>query len=87
MIVGNPRAGRTMATIALALLFLILLSAAFVTWRKRTDPEQEPPLHPSTLIMTLSCKSYIAPFQDRTTSSDQITDWNLGRPSTIVPVP
>ena len=40
-----------MATIAIAVFFLILLSAAFVCWRKRIDPEKEPPLHPSTLIM------------------------------------
>ena len=50
MIVGNPKCGRTMATFAIALFFLILLTAAFVCWRKRTDPEKEPPLHPSTLI-------------------------------------
>src|ERR1039458_9164626 len=53
MIVGNPKAGRAMATIAIALFFLILLTAAFVCWRKRTDPEKEPPLHPSTLIAAL----------------------------------
>ncbi len=40
-----------MATFAIALFFLILLTAAFVCWRKRTDPEKEPPLHPSTLIV------------------------------------
>ena len=53
MIVGNPRAGRTIATIAIAVLFLILVSVAFVCWRKRTDPEKEPPLHPSALIVAL----------------------------------
>ena len=51
MIVGNPKCGRTMATIGIALFFLILLTAAFVCWRKRSDPEKEPPLHPSTLIV------------------------------------
>jgi hypothetical protein len=45
MIAGNPRAGRMMASIAIVLVLLILLSAAFVTWRKRTDPQKEPPLH------------------------------------------
>ena len=34
-----------MATIAIAVVFLTLLS-----WRKRTDLQKEPPLHPSTLI-------------------------------------
>jgi hypothetical protein len=52
MIVGNPKAGRTLVTIAIALLFLILMSTAFVTWRKRTDPEKTPPLHPSTSVVT-----------------------------------
>ena len=51
MIVGNPDRGRAMATVAVALFLLILLSAAFVGWRKRTDPEKVPPLHPSTVIV------------------------------------
>jgi hypothetical protein len=41
-----------MTTIAIVLLFLMLLSAAFVTRRKRTDPEKEPPLHPSTVVVS-----------------------------------
>jgi len=41
-----------MATIAIVFLFLILLSTAFVAWRKRTDPEKEPPLHPSTFVVS-----------------------------------
>jgi LPXTG-motif cell wall-anchored protein len=51
MIAGNPSTGRTITTLAIALLLLVLVSAAFVAWRKRTNPEQEPPLHPSTVIV------------------------------------
>ena len=39
-----------MATIAVALLLAIVLFAGIVTLRKRTAPENEPPLHPSTVI-------------------------------------
>jgi hypothetical protein len=51
MIAGNPRANRTGLCIAIALLFIALLSIALVALlRKRTDPEKEPPLHPAGLI-------------------------------------
>jgi hypothetical protein len=56
MIAGNPKAGRTMATCALALLLAMILITAFVAFRKRTAPVKEPPLHPSTLITELSEK-------------------------------
>jgi hypothetical protein len=51
MIAGNPKTGQALVTIAAALLLLILVTAAFVCLRKRTDPEKEPPLHPSTLVV------------------------------------
>lgn len=51
MIAGNPRANRTGLCIAVALLFVVLLSIALIALlRKRTDPEKEPPLHPAGLI-------------------------------------
>ncbi len=53
MIAGNPKTGQTLVTIAVALLLLILVTASFVCLRKRTDPEKEPPLHPSTVVVKL----------------------------------
>jgi hypothetical protein len=52
MIVGNPKAGRTLLTISIALLGLLLTIAAFVGLRKRTAPQKEPPLHPAGLVTT-----------------------------------
>jgi hypothetical protein len=52
MIAGNPKANRTGLCVALAVLFLILFSAAFVAFRKREAPQKEPPLHPASLIAT-----------------------------------
>jgi hypothetical protein len=52
MVAGNPKANRTGLCMALAVLFLILLSAAFVALRKREAPQKEPPLHPAGLLVT-----------------------------------
>jgi len=52
MIAGNPKANRTGLCIAVAILFVTLLSIALVALlRKRTNPQQEPPLHPAHLIL------------------------------------
>jgi hypothetical protein len=48
MIAGNPNAGRRIAAIAIIILFLALLSGAWVAMRKKSMPENEPPLHPIT---------------------------------------
>lgn len=40
-----------LATLAIALMFLFLLSAAVVSWRRKTNPQQAPPLHPAVLIV------------------------------------
>lgn len=55
MIAGNPKTGRTMVTLSLALLLLILVTTALVALRKRTAPEKQPPLplHPSTLFVRI----------------------------------
>jgi hypothetical protein len=53
MIVGNPKSGRTLLTISIALLGLLLTIAAFVGLRKRTAPQKEPPLHPAGLVTTI----------------------------------
>jgi len=50
MIAGNPKANRTGLCLGLAVLFLILLSVAFVALRKRQAPQKEPPLHPAGLV-------------------------------------
>lgn len=51
MIAGNPKAGRVITTAALALLMVILISTGFVAMRKKTAPQKEPPLHPSTITI------------------------------------
>jgi len=50
MIAGNPNTGRRVAIAAVALLLAMILFTAFVAFRKRTAPLQQPPLHPSTAI-------------------------------------
>lgn len=44
MIIGNRTAGRTLVTIAVALLLLTFVGAFVFAGRKKTAPEQEPPL-------------------------------------------
>ena len=57
MIAGNPKAGRSVAAVALAILFLVLAVAAWVGLRKRDVPQKEPPLHPETLLLKLRSSS------------------------------
>jgi hypothetical protein len=59
MIAGNPKAGRMMVTLSLALLVLAVVTTAFVAFRKRTSPQKQPPLplHPSSLVVrSLDCE-------------------------------
>jgi hypothetical protein len=68
MIVGNPKAGRTLLTISVALLGVLLTIAAFVGLRKRTAPQKEPPLHPAGLVTTY-CTDFSLKGRTRTESS------------------
>src|SRR5208283_4082167 len=54
MIVGNPKVGRTLLTISVAVIGLLLIIAVLVGLRKRTAPQKEPPLHPASLLGRLS---------------------------------
>jgi uncharacterized protein (DUF58 family) len=47
VIAGNPHASRTFLVVAIALLFLALLGSVFLATRKKTNPQQVPPLHPA----------------------------------------
>ena len=51
MLAGNPRTGRRLATFAIALFVVMCVITAWVGLRKRTAPQAEPPLHPSTLLV------------------------------------
>ena len=51
MIAGNPNAGRKLATIAIAIFIAMILISAVVAVRKRAEPSNEPPLHPSLIIL------------------------------------
>jgi hypothetical protein len=50
MIAGNPHAGRRVAAVAIAILFLVLLCAVWTSLRKKDAPEKEPPLHPANYV-------------------------------------
>jgi hypothetical protein len=51
MIAGNPKAGRAMATCALALLLAMIAITAVVALRKKAAPVKEPPMHPSVILV------------------------------------
>lgn len=53
MITGNPRTGRRVTILTLALVVAIVLTGAYLLARKRTAPQNEPPLHPSVLMIVL----------------------------------
>ena len=53
MIVGNPNAGKKIATATIALLLMMIVIITMVAVRKRTAPVKEPPLHPSIAILRL----------------------------------
>jgi len=50
MIVGNPNAGRRMATAAITILVMLILITLILSARKKTAPAKELPLHPSTMV-------------------------------------
>ena len=41
-----------MVTLAIAIFVLMVVIATVVALRKRTAPQQEPPLHPSAIIFS-----------------------------------
>jgi uncharacterized membrane protein len=45
MITGNPRVGRAMLTLIVAIVIAVVLTAALFMSRKRVEPSSEPPLH------------------------------------------
>lgn len=51
MIAGNPKAGRRIAGVAIAVLLMMCVITLMVTLRKKQAPAQEPPLHPSMAVM------------------------------------
>ena len=53
MIVGNRTAGRTLVTIAIALLLLMFVGAIIFAGRKKTAPQQEPPLPHSGYVNSI----------------------------------
>jgi hypothetical protein len=50
MIAGNPKAGRLVATLAIAVLVAMILVTAVVARRKKVTPLKGPPLHPSVIL-------------------------------------
>ena len=53
MIAGNPKTGRKLATMAVALFIAMLLVSIFLAMRKRTAPLEEPPLLPSVVLVVI----------------------------------
>ena len=53
MAIANQKTGRTLVTIAIALLLLMFVGAIIVAGRKKTAPEQEPPLPPSSFVTAI----------------------------------
>jgi hypothetical protein len=52
MIVGNPNAGKRLATIAIAIVLMtMILIAVLIGLRKGITPIKNPPLHPSTTVL------------------------------------
>jgi len=51
MIVGNRNAGKRVAVLAIAMLIMMFVITLLVGMRKRTAPTQQPPLHPSVIVV------------------------------------
>lgn len=51
MIVGNRNAGKSIAVVAIAMLIMVFVITLLVGMRKKTAPAQQPPLHPSVLVV------------------------------------
>lgn len=53
MIAGNPNSARKLWVIVLC-FFVLLMAAGYLASRRKIAPQQEPPLHPSSLTTSLS---------------------------------
>jgi len=51
VIVGNRNAGKRIMAALITVLLAMLLITVLVTVRRRSAPLQEPPLHPSVLLV------------------------------------
>jgi hypothetical protein len=58
MIVGNPNSTRKVCLIILCFFVLLIATAGYLASRRKTAPQQEPPLHPSTLITSSRAGSH-----------------------------
>ena len=54
MIVGNRNSGKKVCTALLTVLLVMIVITVVVTWRKKSAPLPQPPLHPSLLFTTKS---------------------------------
>jgi hypothetical protein len=52
VIAGNPKANRHVCGAVIGLILLTLLICLLLARRKKTNPENAPPLHPATLSRT-----------------------------------
>lgn len=51
MIVGNRNAGKSIAVVAIAMLIMVFVITMLVGMRKKSAPAQQPPLHPSVIVV------------------------------------
>jgi len=51
MIVGNRNAGKSVAVAAIAMLIVMFVITLLVGTRKKSAPAQQPPLHPSLMVV------------------------------------
>jgi hypothetical protein len=49
MIAGNPNTARKLWIFALCLLALVMGTVGYLASRRKSAPQQEPPLHPTSL--------------------------------------
>lgn len=58
MIAGNPKTGRRVATMAIALFVAMVAISLLLSMRKKTAPQQQPPLLPQVLVVaSLKCQA------------------------------
>lgn len=51
MIAGNPKTGRRLATVTIALFVAMVALSVVLSMRKKTAPQQQPPLLPQVLVV------------------------------------
>jgi len=51
MIVGHRNAGKKMTVAAIAMLIVMFVITLLVGTRKKAAPAQQPPLHPSVMVV------------------------------------